>query len=225
MRQLDVLLERYPQLRCCRAEIEQAFLLLEATYLQDKKALVCGNGGSASDAAHIVGELMKSFVLPRGIGAAKERIYAATQDYADAEYIAANLQGALSAISLGSEMALTSAYSNDVAPDMVLAQQVFGNGKPGDCLIAISTSGNSKNIKYALQVAKAMGIHTLGLAGQGGGMMKPLCNVCICVPETETFKIQELHLPIYHTLCLMLEERFFGRASGMPHRLTQGETD
>lgn len=209
MKHLELLLQRYPRLKCCENDIADAYKLLELTYAQGGKVLACGNGGSASDASHIVGELMKSFVLKRSVGGAREKLFDALAP-ADAQYLYDNLQGALPAISLHGEQALVSAYANDVAADMVFAQQVFGYGRAGDSLIAISTSGNSANVLRAVQASKALGIRTIGLTGQKEGGLAPLCDACICVPEHETFKIQELHLPVYHTLCLMLEERFFG---------------
>ena len=174
--------------------------------------MVCGNGGGASDALHMVGELMKSFMLPRSPdGVLRARLKAAGG--ADGEYLSTHLQMALPAISLGNETALQTAYGNDVAPDLIYAQQVLGYGRAGDSLIAISTSGNSANVVHAVQVAKAVGLHTIGMTGSAGGRLKELCDVCICVPETETFMVQELHLPVYHTLCLMLEAHYFGETS------------
>ena len=126
------------------------------------------------------------------------------------DYICGNLQGALPAISLVSQSALISAFSNDMAADMVFAQQVYGYGKAGDCFIGLSTSGNAKNVLYAAQVAKAMGLKTIGFTGQSGGALKGVCDVCICVPSASTPRIQEYHLPVYHTLCMMVEEAFFG---------------
>jgi len=209
MDRLTMLLNRYPQLVGSKEDIKEAYLLLEDTYAHDRQVLACGNGGSASDAAHIVGELMKSFVRKRSIGNMPEKLRE-TAEAGEAEYLIANLQGALPAISLMGEPALISAYANDVQPDLIYAQQVLGYGHAGDSLIAMSTSGNSANVIHAVQVAKTMGMHTVGLTGRSGGRLKELCDVCVCVPETETFQIQELHLPVYHTLCLMLEDRFFG---------------
>ena len=208
MDQLNLLLSRYPALSCCRQEILSAFELLRDTYTQKGKVLACGNGGSASDAAHIVGELMKSFARHRDIGEAKEKLFR-TLPQEDAQYIADRLEGALGAVSLHGEVALVSAFANDVAPDLIYAQQVLGLGRPGDTLIALSTSGNSANVVRAVQTARALALHTIGLTGQGGGKLAACCDVCIRVPETETFRVQELHLPIYHTLCLMLEDTFF----------------
>jgi len=206
---IKLLLERYPVLCICENEISKAYALLEKTYLNEGKVLACGNGGSASDAAHIVGELMKSFCIKRDIGKAQNAIESMLLEE-DSKYICNNLQGALPAISLHGELALTSAYANDVASDMVYAQQVLGYGRKGDVLIAISTSGNSENIVRAAQTAKALGLYVVGLTGISGGKLKEICDACVCVPETETYRIQELHLPVYHALCLMLEDRFFG---------------
>lgn len=206
---LELLISRYPVLEACREDIQKAFDLMRETYEKDGKVLTCGNGGSASDAAHIVGELMKSFTLRRDIGKAREQLFAALPGE-DAQYIADHLEGALAAVSLQGELALSTAFSNDVSPEMVYAQQVLGLGRQGDSLIGLSTSGNSKNVVRAVQVAKALGLHTIGMTGCGGGLLKEYCDVCIRVPETETYKIQELHLPVYHTLCLMLESHFFG---------------
>lgn len=169
--------------------------------------LVCGNGGSAADALHIVGELMKAFVCPRKVTAAwQEKLSACPHS----KYITENLQMALPAVSLVSEAGLLTAYANDVAPDMNFAQQVFGQGQAGDVLIAISTSGNSANVLYAAEVARAMGITVVALTGRSGGKLRELADVLINVPEDETFKIQELHLPVYHALCLAVEAEFYG---------------
>lgn len=207
---LNLLFSRYPKLELCKTEIEAAFNLLCNTYEKQGKVLTCGNGGSASDAEHIVGELMKSFRLGRDIGGIRGKLF----DYlpeSEAEYISENLEGALAAISLQNETAFNTAYANDVSPEMVYAQQVFGLGKKEDSLIAISTSGNSSNVLRAVQMAKTMGLHTIGMTGCSGGSLKKYCDACICVPETETYMVQELHLPVYHTICLMLEQHFFGK--------------
>ena len=171
--------------------------------------MVCGNGGSASDSLHIVGELMKGFVLPRKLDEnMQKRLREACPEMA--EYCIENLQGALPAISLVSEAGLTTAYANDQAPDLAFAQQVLGQAKPGDVLLAISTSGNSTNVLYAIGIARALHVKTIGLTGHTGGKMASLCDVCIKVPGVETFKIQEYHLPVYHALCMCVEEEFFG---------------
>ena len=184
--------------------------MMIACYRQGGKVLVCGNGGSAADSLHIVGELMKGFILPRKLKPElQEKLRSTCPEMA--EYCIANLQGALPAISLVNEVGLTTAYANDQAPDLGFAQQVLGQGKEGDVLFAISTSGNSANVLYAAGVAKALGIKVIGLAGQTGGKMVQWCDVCIKVPSRVTFKIQEYHLPVYHALCLCLEEEFFGQ--------------
>lgn len=199
---LNELLERYPQLKSCAGDIQAAYELLAECYGQDGVVYVCGNGGSAADAEHIVGELMKSFTGHRPLPADfTERL----QD----GYISGHLEGALRAIALTGQVSLSTAFANDVAPELVFAQQVFGYGRSGDVCWGLSTSGNAKNVQYAMQVARAKGMKTLGMTGQGGGQMWDLCDACIRVPETETYKVQELHLPVYHTLCRMLEDRFF----------------
>ena len=205
---LNDLIVRYPMLEVCRDDIMQAFSLIRDSYKSGGKLLICGNGGSAADCEHIVGELMKSFMLTREIPAGdKSKIKSVSPQ--NGEYIIANLQGALPAISLVSQSALISAYSNDVAPDMVFAQQVYGYGRPKDAFLGISTSGNSKNIVYASEMAKAMGISTIALTGESGGVLKDICHTTICAPSDVTPSIQDYHLPIYHTLCMMLEEEFF----------------
>jgi D-sedoheptulose 7-phosphate isomerase len=171
--------------------------------------LVCGNGGSAADAEHIVGELMKGYLLQRPIpDETRARLVAASPE--SGAYLAGALQGALPAISLVSQASLLSAIANDTAADMVFAQQVYGYGRAGDVLVGISTSGNARNVVYAMQVARAMGMHTCALTGPGGGALKSVADVCICAPGESTPAIQERHLPIYHVLCAMLEEEFFG---------------
>lgn len=203
------LVNRYPSLEVCQKEIRKAFGIIEESYQNAGKLLVAGNGGSAADAEHIVGELMKGFVLPRQL----------EQEYVDdlkavheemGKELAEKLQGALPAIALVDHVALSTAYLNDVDPLLGFAQQVNGYGVKGDVFLGISTSGNSKNILYACTVAKAKGMKVIALTGKDGGKLKALADVSIIVPEQETYKIQELHLPIYHCLCLMLEKRFFG---------------
>jgi D-sedoheptulose 7-phosphate isomerase len=202
------LLDRYPDLAICAGDIALAVDVLKTTFATSGKLLVCGNGGSAADCEHIVGELMKGFRSQRPISVTeREQLRDATPDQAD--YLADHLQGALPAVSLVSHSALFTAFVNDVAADMVFAQQVFGLGQPGDALLAISTSGNSPNVLNAIRVARAKKLRTLGLTGQTGGAMPALCDVTICVPFSDTAEIQERHLPIYHTLCALLEEWFF----------------
>lgn len=194
----------------CMDDIHQMAEKICQCYYNGGKLLVCGNGGSASDALHIVGELMKSFVLPRKINSVVEHALMNGNDD-DALYICQNLQGALPAIALVSEAALTTAYSNDVAPDMMFAQQVLGYGVAGDVLLGISTSGNSRNVVLAAKVAKAKGMQVLALTGWGGGKLKGVSDVTVAVPDSETYRVQELHLPVYHALCLAVEEEFFGK--------------
>lgn len=205
---IDRLVARYPVLDCCAADIASAYNLLEEAYAGGRKLLVAGNGGSASDAEHIVGELMKEFKLKRKIYAAQaERLMKIDPDMGSV--LAENLQGTLPAISLVGEPSLTTAFMNDAVPELVFAQQVNGLGRAGDVLLGISTSGNSRNVLYAAVAAKSKGLKVIGLTGERDSRLKELADVCIQVPETETYKIQELHLPVYHCLCLMLEERFF----------------
>lgn len=206
---LDELIARYPSLECEKEKIKEAYYILEKCYQNDGKLLVAGNGGSASDAEHIVGELMKGFVKSRKV----DEIFARRLSEIDGEQgseLAEKLQGALPAIALVDHVALSTAYLNDVDPMLGFAQQVNGYGREGDVFFGISTSGNSSNILYACTVAKAKGMQVIGLTGGTGGKLKSVSDVAITVPEQETFKIQELHLPVYHALCLMLEEAFFG---------------
>ncbi len=206
---LNHLIDRYPKLIVCRDSIVSAYDILESAYQTGRKLLVSGNGGSASDSEHIVGELMKEFKL-------KRKVYADQVDAMKAidpemgQILAENLQGALPAISLTGHSALQTAFMNDAVPELVFAQQVNGYGKPGDVFLGISTSGNSKNVLYAALTAKSKGLHVIGLTGAKENKLMKFADVCIRVPETETYKIQELHLPVYHCLCLMLEDKFFG---------------
>lgn len=205
---IDHLVERYPQLKECRMDIVKAYDILEMAYANGHKLLVSGNGGSASDSEHIVGELMKGFKLKRTIR--DEQANALTS--IDAEMggvLAKYLQGALPSIALTGHISLSTAYMNDANPELVFAQQVHGFGRNGDVYLGISTSGNSKNILYAAITAKANGMKVIGLTGAKTNKLMNYADVCIRVPETETYKIQELHLPVYHCLCLMLEDRFF----------------
>ncbi len=200
--------ERYPSLCPLLPRISQAAALLCAGWRGGGKLLVCGNGGSASDALHIVGELMKSFVLPRPPDQAFCNCLRSAD--VDGEYLSAKLQGALPAISLGGETALQTAFSNDAAPDLVFAQQVYGLGRRGDVFLGISTSGNSRNVVLAAKTARAMGLRTVALTGAGGGDLGQTAELLLAVPETETYRVQELHLPVYHALCLLVEHECFG---------------
>ena len=201
-------MERYPALDAVKDDVRKAYELLEACYEQGGKLLIAGNGGSCADAEHIVGELMKGFVKRREVSDSFAECLRSADEVRGAE-LAKKLQGGLPAIALTGHAGLSTAYLNDVDGDLIFAQQTYGYGRPGDVLIGISTSGNAKNVMYAMTVAKALGMKTIGLTGKDGGALKREADVSVVVPETETFKIQELHLPVYHALCLMLEERFF----------------
>lgn len=209
LKHIDHLIDRYPKLIICREDIISAYEMLEEAYSSERKLLVSGNGGSASDSEHIVGELMKEFKLKRRVfgeqAAALKEI-----DPELGQTLAEGLQGALPAICLTGHSSLTTAFMNDANADLVFAQQVNGYGKPGDVYLGISTSGNSKNVLYAAVNAKAKGLKVIGLTGAKENNLMKYADVCIRVPETETYKIQELHLPVYHCLCLMLEDKFFG---------------
>ena len=208
MRHIDLLVERYPSLESARNDIVAAYLLLEESYENGGKLLVAGNGGSAADAEHIVGELMKGFKLPRKPEADfAEKLVEENQELGSV--LAENLQGALPAIALDGHPALSTAYMNDCEPLLCFAQQVNGYGKSGDVFLGISTSGNSKNVLFAATTAHAKGMKVIGLTGAKDSKLKDMSDVCIKAPQTETYMIQELHLPIYHCLCLMLEARFF----------------
>lgn len=209
MRHIDLLVERYPSLESAKNDIVAAYLLLEESYKNGGKLLVAGNGGSAADAEHIVGELMKGFKLPRKPEADfAEKLVEENQELGSV--LAENLQGALPAIALDGHPALSTAYMNDCEPLLCFAQQVNGYGKSGDVFLGISTSGNSKNVLFAATTAHAKGMKVIGLTGAKDSKLKDMSDVCIKAPQTETYMIQELHLPIYHCLCLMLEEKFFG---------------
>lgn len=206
---IALLVERYPKLESVKQDIIKAYLLMEECYEHDRKLLIAGNGGSAADAEHIAGELMKRFKTPRPVpvefAEKLKRI-----DPSRGEDLAKNLERGLMAIPLVAHEALTTAYINDVNGIGVFAQQLYGFGRPGDVFLGISTSGNSENIVSATVVARALGIKVIGLTGGNGGELAKVADVTIKVPESETYMIQELHLPVYHCLCLMLEDRFFG---------------
>ena len=198
MKILEELYNRYPQLTGCKGEIAKALDLLLMCYKGSGKVLTCGNGGSAADAEHIVGELLKKFRKHRDIDSG---IAAKLPPE-----LVAKLEGALPAISLVSMSGLVTAFANDVAWETAFAQQVYGIGNPGDVLIALSTSGNSANCINAALVAKAKGLKVVSMTGVGGGKLSDLADAVIKVPETEIYKTQELHLPIYHALCAAIEE-------------------
>ncbi|EEG74289.1 D-sedoheptulose-7-phosphate isomerase [[Clostridium] hylemonae] len=207
-KRVKLLIDRYPMLGIVEKEIEEVFDILKNCYKRGGKLLIGGNGGSAADAEHIVGELMKGFKSQRTIASdMQEKLCNVDKDMG--RVLADDLQGALPAIALGNHLALNSAFANDVDGDQVYAQQVWGYGKKEDVLWAISTSGNACNIKYAIVTAKAKGMTVVGLTGKDGGYLGEKADVSIIVPESETYLVQELHLPIYHCLCLMLEDEFF----------------
>ena len=209
MNEIEILVKRYPELLVAKDDILKAYKVLRDYYSCGGKLLIAGNGGSGADAEHIVGELMKGFKLPRKPDA----------DFADklvkenkklGTVLAENLQGALPAIALDGHPALSTAYMNDCEPLLCFAQQVNGYGKTGDVFLGISTSANSKNVLYAATTAHAKGMKVIGLTGAKDSKLAQMSDVCIKVPQTETYMIQELHLPVYHCLCLMLENEFFG---------------
>jgi len=208
MDHLRQLIERYPILEPAISDIEKAFSIMKESFGNGGKLLIAGNGGSAADAEHIAGELMKTFTKQRKLPDA----FAAEIGKADPEiarYLISSLQPGLPAIALSGHASLNTACINDIDGNITFAQQVYGYGKEGDVFLGISTSGNSRNILYASVVARAKKLKLIGLTGADGGKLKNFTDVCICVPEKETYKIQELHLPVYHFLCLMLEEHFF----------------
>lgn len=209
IKHIDTLINRYPNLIVCKDSVIKSYEILEESYSKGGKLLVCGNGGSASDSEHIVGELMKEFKLKRKVYAAQAEIMK-TIDLELGTTLAEHLQGALPAITLTAHSSLITAFMNDSEPVLVFAQQVNGYGNPEDVFIGISTSGNSANVLYAAITAKARGLKVIGLTGAKENRLMKFADVCICVPETQTYKIQELHLPVYHCLCLMLEDKFFG---------------
>ncbi|MGO9310478.1 MAG: SIS domain-containing protein [Spirochaetia bacterium] len=208
MNHLDELIERYPVLSECRTAIDEAFRALSDCYASGGKLMACGNGGSAADADHIVGELMKGYLSPRPLPESLRALLRAA-DPALGPALAECLQGALPAVNLTAGSALLSAFGNDVRPELSYAQAALGHGKKGDVLLGISTSGNAANVRSALVVGRAVGMTTVGLTGRGGGKMAGLCDILIAVPAARTFEIQELHLPVYHCLCAMVEKRFF----------------
>lgn len=207
MKNLEDLIRRYPALEGNKESIWKAYEILAETYKNDGKVLICGNGGSASDAEHIVGELMKEFHRKRPVPAEfAKNLQELEEDPSD---LINGLQGTLMAISLNSQTSIMTAFCNDADPSLVFAQQVLGYGRKGDTLIGLSTSGNSANVLKAARTAKALGMKVVLISGKGGGKIAPLADAAICLPETDTYKIQEYTLPVYHTLCLMLEDTFF----------------
>ena len=202
---LTNLLHRYPRLIDCAPEVKRAFEILRDAFRRGNKLLLCGNGGSAADAEHWAGELLKGFVSKRPLGPVEKRALPAE--------LGLKLQGALPAIPLTSFGPFSTAFGNDVDPQLTFAQLVWGLGREGDVLVGISTSGNARNVCAAMEAARARRMHCVGLSGSTGGILSPLCDLCVKVPASETYIIQELHLPIYHCLSLMLEAEFFGGGS------------
>lgn len=208
VKHVDVLIERYPELSDTREDIIAAYEILKNSYKNGGKLLIAGNGGSAADAEHIVGELMKGFENPRHLSAEyKERLKEVDEELGNV--LAENLQGSLPAIALDGHLALTTAYMNDCEPLLCFAQQVNGYGKKEDVFLGISTSGNSKNVLYAATVAKAKGMKVIGLTGSKDSKLSQMSDVTIRSSQSRTYMIQEQHLPIYHCLCLMLEDSFY----------------
>lgn len=202
------LIERYPSLAMCKDDIWAAYCMLCECYLQDGKLLVAGNGGSAADAEHIVGELMKKFRKDRYLDGRMCRKIMEIDEELGAD-LCENLRETIPAIALTGNAALSTACLNDVSGTIGFAQQVLGYGREKDVFLGITTSGNSQNILNAIVTARAKDMKTIVLTGRDGGRAKGLADIAVVVPETETYRIQELHLPIYHALCLMLEDRFF----------------
>ena len=206
---LDELLNRYANLRYLEVSVLMAVEAIIKTFRSGGKVLVCGNGGSCSDADHIVGELMKSFEGHRPLEKSlQEKLTELSPERG--KVLAEKLQQGLPAISLTAHQSLITAIANDISGDVIYAQQVIGWGNAGDILIGLSTSGNSKNVIDALIVAKAKGLATIGFTGESGGNMKEWCDILINVPETRTAYVQELHLPVYHAVCMMVEKEIFG---------------
>lgn len=202
---LDSLLQRKPQLQACREGLLESFGAIRDALRSGGKLLLCGNGGSAADAEHWAGELLKGFCSKRALSE--------TEREQLPPELADKLQGALPVIPLTGFLSLSTAFANDVDPAMIFAQLVWALGRRGDAIVGISTSGNARNVCLAMQTARARGLATIGLTGQSGGALRPLVDHCIRAPETETYLIQELHLPLFHCLSLMLEEEFFGSTS------------
>ncbi len=211
VKKIDELIRRYPALEVCREDLQKTVETISESYRNGNKLITCGNGGSAADALHIVGELMKGFLLPRNIEKFNRDFVERAEKLFpnDVNYFKANLQSALPAVSLVSEISLTTAFANDRAANLSFAQQIFGIGRAGDVLLAISTSGNSDNILFTVEVAKIMGIKVVAMTGRRGGRLRHLSDVSICVPADSSHTIQEFHLPVYHMLCLALENEFF----------------
>ena len=201
MNDIDHLCQRLPSLENCRDSIQQATDLLIQSFQQGNKLLLCGNGGSAADCEHIAGELIKRFSAPRPLPPELSGLLGTE--------LAQNLHGGLPALSLPSMIGFHTAFANDDDPAYAFAQQVIAFGKTGDVLLAISTSGNSQNLIHAVHTAKALGLKTIALTGENGGKLAPLCDLAILAPASDTPRVQELHLPIYHSICTVVENTLF----------------
>ncbi len=205
---LNLLMQRYPSLAGIQESFMKAYEIMRESYANGGKLLIAGNGGSAADAEHIVGELMKDFKQPRRLDAEmREKLKSIHPELG--ETLSENLRGALPAIALDGHFALTTACANDTDPLICFAQQVYGYGRPGDVFLGISTSGNSRNVLYAAVTARARGMKVIGLTGQRDSKLSAIADATVQVPQVETYMIQELHLPVYHAWCLMLEDAFF----------------
>ena len=208
MKALDDLQAHYPELSGAMDSVHDACEVIVSTYKNGGKVLTCGNGGSAADAEHIVGELLKSFELPRPLS---DEIAGQIRETCpdDAEKFIRLLQMPLPAISLTSHLSFSTAFANDEDPALVFSQGLLGLGKKGDSLIALSTSGNSENVLLAVKLSRALGIHSIGMSGRTGGSLRDLCEICICVPAERTYRIQEYHIAVYHAICRVAEDTFF----------------
>lgn len=203
MKYVDLLIKSNPPLSCCEQDIRKTVEMILSMHRNGSKLLLCGNGGSAADCSHIAGELLKGFLLKRSITESDRRVLS------DLPHKEA-LQRGICAISLPDQGAVLSAYANDEVPDMVYAQLLYAMHGKGDVFLGLSTSGNSKNVVYAAQCAKALGLTTIAMTGQNGGKLADICDIIIRVPATETYLVQEYHLPIYHAICAQVEEDLFG---------------
>jgi D-sedoheptulose 7-phosphate isomerase len=210
LKHLELLIERYPALAVCESDIKSAIEAIIACYERGGKLLLCGNGGSCADCDHIVGELMKGFLKKRPLDESKKAEMMDKCAELD-DVTLSKLQGGLPAISLPTIAALSSAFNNDVDPELTYAQATLALGKSSDVFIGLSTSGNAKNVAAAARVARGLGLVVIGMSGEGGGKLACLSDIAIRVPESETFKIQELHLPVYHAICAEVEEYFYSK--------------
>lgn len=201
---LDELIMRYPSLEGIKLQIRIGGKMLSECCANGNKLLICGNGGSAADSLHIAGELMKNFTMCRKIGERTSKRLC-TLFPEEGAWLSRELEGAFPTVPLVGSTAFTTAFANDAQPVLIYAQQVYALGNPEDVFLGISTSGNAENVRYAAMTAKAKGMKVLGMTGRSGGRLAQYCDCCICVPETDTYRVQELHLPVYHCMCRMLE--------------------